>query len=88
MFEGLILEVGLFEHFRICIEHGLGSAETEILEGLDHPSLYLVAEFIEVDILLTLLKVAVYIDRIAGELSREANVESPFSDCKAYLLGM
>ena len=49
--DGLDLEICLVKSLAGSVEHGFGGSEPEILEGLDHPAVDLVAEFIEVYVL-------------------------------------
>ena len=45
-------EVGLFDqHFAWSVEHGLSGLQTDGLDGVDDPLVYLVRELVEVDVL-------------------------------------
>ena len=88
MVDGLILEVGLSDCLGRSVEDRFGGAESEVLEGFDHPSVDFVAELVEVDVFLAFLDVAVYVDGVAGDHGGEAYVEAFLADCQRHLLGM
>ena len=86
--DGLILQVCLVENSAGGVEHRLRCAKSQVFELLDYPVVDLIAELIEVDILFTLFDVAIYIDRIAGELLCQEDVETSLADGEAHLVGM
>ena len=68
--DGLFLEVGfLNEHVAGSSEHCLGGVESDALDGVDNPLVYLVRELVEVDVLVSLLfaYLTEYVDGILGE---------------------
>src|SRR5574344_24815 len=83
-----LFKVGfLYQHFARCINHRLSCIQTDILDSIDYPLVYLVGEFIEVDILILLLvaKHAEYIDSKLSKHRSQFDIHTATTDGKTYL---
>ena len=88
MLHSVVFKIGLLKLLGRSVKHRLRCAESYVFKLLDHPVVDLIAELIKIDVLLTLLNVAVYIDGISGQHCGETDVESPLAYGERDLLRM
>ena len=91
MVDSLFLEVSLLdEQFARSVEHLLSSVVTQSLDGIDNPLVNLIAELIEVDILigLTLVNHTEYVDSVLCQHRSQFDVHTTLTDSQRNLLGL
>ncbi len=65
-----------------------GGDKSHILEGLDHPGIDFVLEFVEIDILfLHLVALTVDVDHISGKHRCELDIQTLLADGQRHLFG-
>ena len=83
MVNGLFLEVGLLdEQLTRSVEHLLSGVVTQSLDGIDNPLVDLVAELVEVDILigLTLVNHTEYVDGVLCQHRSQLDVHTTLTN--------